>query len=166
MTLSVQTPVQIAWVTPSLDATEAALTGLLGAKKWVRMTDVHFAPGTCVYRGAPADFVAHISLSYVGDMQLELIQPVRGDSIYAEFLRENQAGLHHVCVRADTPEEFTAALDAAGAKGAEVVTRGVMAGGMEFAYLSAPTAGVPYVEIAYIPESIQSFFAHIKREQA
>lgn len=166
MTSSVQTPIQIAWVTPSLDATEAALTGLLGAKKWVRMTDVHFTPDTCVYRGAPADFVAHISLSYVGDMQVELIQPVRGDSIYAEFLRENQAGLHHVCMRADTPEALTSAIDDAEAKGAEVVTRGVMAGGMEFAYLSAPTAGVPYVEIAYIPESIQSFFAHVKQQQA
>ena len=40
-----QTPVQIAWVTRDLDATEKALTTLLGAKKWVRMPDVHFAPG-------------------------------------------------------------------------------------------------------------------------
>ena len=29
-----QTPVQIAWVTRDLDATEKALTSLLGAKKW------------------------------------------------------------------------------------------------------------------------------------
>ena len=166
MGISAQTPVQIAWVSSDLDATESALTALLGAKKWVRMPDVHFTPESCVHRGEPADFVANISLSYVGDMQLELIQPVRGDSIYAEFLRDNQAGLHHVCMRAYTPEDFTTALDDAGAKGAEVVTRGVMAGGMEFAYLSAATAGVPYVEIAYIPEPIQSFFDHIKREQA
>lgn len=166
MSISAQSPVQIAWVTSDLDATESALTALLGAKKWVRMPDVRFTPESCVYRGEPADFAANISLSYVGDMQLELIEPVRGDSIYAEFLRDNQAGLHHVCMRADTPEDFMAAVDDAGAKGAEVVTRGVMAGGMEFAYLSAPGAGVPYVEIAYIPESIQSFFDHIKREQA
>ena len=35
-----QTPVQIAWVTRDLDATEMALTTLLGAKKWVRMPGV------------------------------------------------------------------------------------------------------------------------------
>ena len=31
-----QTPVQIAWVTHDLGATEAVLTGLLGAKKWIQ----------------------------------------------------------------------------------------------------------------------------------
>ena len=53
------------------------------------MPDVHFGPDTCTYRGAPADFVANISLSYAGDMQLELIEPVSGDSIYSEFLRDS-----------------------------------------------------------------------------
>ena len=81
-----QTPVQIAWVTRDLDATEKALTTLLGAKKWVRIPDVHFAPDTCTYRGRPADFTAHISFSYAGDTQLELIAPVSGESVYSEFL--------------------------------------------------------------------------------
>ena len=48
-----QTPVQIAWVTRDLDATEKALTTMLGAKKWVRVPDVHFTPDTCTYRGGP-----------------------------------------------------------------------------------------------------------------
>ena len=73
MNLPLQSPIQIAWVTPDLDATETALTGLLGVRKWVRIPDVHFAPDTCSYHGKPADFVAGISLSYLGDMQLELI---------------------------------------------------------------------------------------------
>jgi catechol 2,3-dioxygenase-like lactoylglutathione lyase family enzyme len=165
MTSSVQTPVQIAWVTHDLDATEAALTGLLGAKKWVRMPDVHFGPDTCTYRGAPADFVAHISLSYAGDTQLELIQPVSGDSIYGEFLRDCGPGLHHICMRAADRAAFAAALTDAGTLGADVVTRGVMPGGMEFAYLSAPAAGIPFVEVACIPDDIQAFFDHIKQEQ-
>ncbi len=78
MTLSVESPTQIAWVTADLEATETALTGLLGVRKWVRIPDVHFAPDACSYRGRPADFFASISLSYLGDMQLELVQPVRG----------------------------------------------------------------------------------------
>ena len=44
MSLSFGSPVQIAWVTHDLDATETALTGLLGVKKWVRLPEVHFAP--------------------------------------------------------------------------------------------------------------------------
>ncbi len=95
-----QTPVQIAWVTRDLDATEKALTMLLGAKKWIRMPGVHFGPDTCTYRGRPADFVADISLSYAGETQLELIAPVTGESIYTDFLDRAGPGLHHICIEA------------------------------------------------------------------
>jgi glyoxalase/bleomycin resistance protein/dioxygenase superfamily protein len=154
-----QTPVQIAWVTRDLDATETALTTLLGAKKWIRMPGIHFAPDTCTYRGGPADFVADISLSYAGDTQLELIAPVSGESIYSEFLDSVGPGLHHVCIEADDVER------AVTERGAEVVQRGVMPGGMEFAYVTAQDAGVPYIEIAYIPSEIRAFFDYIKQEQ-
>lgn len=105
-----QTPVQIAWVTADLDATEQALTTMLGARRWVRMPAVHFSPETCRHHGRPADFVADISLSYAGDTQLELIAPVSGESIYAEFLERHGAGLHHVCIEAADAEEFEARL--------------------------------------------------------
>jgi catechol 2,3-dioxygenase-like lactoylglutathione lyase family enzyme len=159
-----QTPVQIAWVTRDLDATEAALTTLLGARKWIRMPDVHFGPDTCEHRGAPADYHADISLSYAGDTQLELIAPTRGTSIYTEFLAESGPGLHHICVEVPDADAFDAALTDAGPS-AEVVARGVMPGGMKFAYLSAAAAGVPYLEIAYIPDDIRTFFDYVKQEQ-
>jgi catechol 2,3-dioxygenase-like lactoylglutathione lyase family enzyme len=154
-----QTPVQIAWVTRDLDSTERALTTLLGAKKWVRMPGVHFGPDACTYRGEPADFVADIALSYAGDMQLELIAPVTGESIYTDFLDRCGPGLHHICLEVDDVEAALAE------RGAEVVQRGVMPGGMEFAYVSDAQAGVPYVEIAYIPPEIRSFFDYVKQEQ-
>jgi catechol 2,3-dioxygenase-like lactoylglutathione lyase family enzyme len=154
-----QTPVQIAWVTRDLDATENALTTLLGAKKWIRLPGVHFGPDACTYRGRPADFVADISLSYAGDTQLELIAPVAGESIYTEFLDRAGAGLHHICIEADDVERAVAERDA------DVVQRGVMPGGMEFAYISADDAGVPYIEIAHISPEIRAFFDYIKQEQ-
>src|SRR3954468_22009436 len=122
-----QTPVQIAWVTRDLNATEKALTRLLSAKKWIRMPGVHFGPEACSYRGRRADFVADISLSYAGDTQLELIAPVQGESIYTEFLHSAGPRLHHVCIEVDDLER------ALGERDAEVVQRGVMPGGMEFA---------------------------------
>ncbi|WP_102146024.1 VOC family protein [Mycobacterium hubeiense] len=160
-----QTPVQIAWVTHDLDATERTLTALLGAKKWVRMPGVHFGPDTCTLRGQPADFVADISLSYAGDTQLELIAPVAGESIYTEFLDRAGPGLHHICVEASDTEAFDAAVRDAQGHGAPVVQQGVMAGGMRFAYVSAAQAGVPYLEIAYIPPEIRAFFDYVKQEQ-
>lgn len=160
-----QTPVQIAWVTADLDATEQALTTLLGARRWVRMPGVHFSPEACSYRGRPADFVADISLSYAGDTQLELIAPVRGESIYTEFLDRHGAGLHHICIEAADAQAFEAKLRDAEAGGTPVVCQGEMPGGMRFAYLSAAGAGVPYLEIAYIPPEIRAFFEYVKQEQ-
>ena len=165
MNLWTQTPVQIAWVTHDLTATETALTSLLGVRRWVRIPEVHFTPDTCSYRGEPADFVAGISLSYLGEMQLELIQPVRGANIYSDFLRESGPGLHHICMAVDDAESFAAAVDAAARHGAAVVQRGIMPGGMEFAYVSAVDAGVPFIEIAHIGPEIQAFFDYIKQEQ-
>jgi hypothetical protein len=156
MSPAVRTPVQIAWVTSHLDAAESTLTDLLGARKWVRMPAVHFGPDTCTYRGRPADFRADISLSYAGDMRLELIAPVSGESIYTEYLRDRGPGLHHIAIEA---------VEHAVAGGATVVQQGVMPGGMEFAYVSTAAAGVPYLEIAHIPAGIRAFFDYVKQEQ-
>ncbi|CAN5864479.1 VOC family protein [soil metagenome] len=166
MSSPVQTAVQIAWVSTDLDATEAAMTSLLGVKKWVRMPDVHFAPDTCTYRGQPADFRADIALSYLGDLQLELIRPLSGASPYRDFLDTNpDGGLHHVCTDAADADRFDAAVAAAVLAGADVVAQGVMPGGLRFAYVSNAAAGVPYLEIAHIPDEIRSFFDYIKQEQ-
>lgn len=160
-----QTPVQVAWVTRDIDATERTLTALLGARKWIRMPGIHFGPDSCTYRGEPADFTADISLSYAGDLQLELIAPISGSSIYAEFLDACGPGLHHVCVAAADDAAFEAAVRDAESGGAPAVMQGVMPGGMRFAYVSAAEAGVPFIEIAYIPPDIQAVFDYIKSEQ-
>lgn len=159
-----QTPVQIAWVTRDLAATEAMLTSLLGPKKWLRMPGVHFSADQCCYRGQPADFVADISLSYAGDTQLELIAPVSGRNVYTEFLDRCGPGLHHVCVEARDPEGFDEAVGEAERNGAPAVMTGTMPGGMRFAYVSAESSGVPYIEIAYIPPEIHTFFDQVKRQ--
>ncbi|OBJ48775.1 VOC family protein [Mycobacterium asiaticum] len=165
MNLLVQSPIQIAWVTTDLDATETALTGLLGVRKWIRMPEVHFAPDSCTYRGRPADFVAGVSLSYLGDMQLELLAPVRGENIYSDFLRDHGPGLHHICVEAESPERFDAAVADAAGHGANVVQEGTMPGGLRFAYVAAPQSGVPFLEIAYLSPEIRAFYDYIKQEQ-
>lgn len=165
MTPPPRPPVQIAWVTSDLDATEATLTALLGVRKWVRMPGVHFAPDACTYLGEPADFVADVALSYLGDMQLELIAPVSGRSPYQDFLDERGPGLHHICIEAEDPETLETMLNDAAEQGAPVIARGVMPGGICFAYVSAADAGVPYVEIVYLPAEIRSVFDYIKQEQ-
>jgi len=58
------------------------------------------------YRGKPAQHRFRIALTKVGPMQLELLQPVEGDNIYSDFLKEHGEGMHHLGhVRVDNLDE-------------------------------------------------------------
>jgi methylmalonyl-CoA/ethylmalonyl-CoA epimerase len=47
------------------------------------------------YLGKPANYAARIALSNFGSMRIELIEPLEGDSVYADFIREHGYGVHH-----------------------------------------------------------------------
>ena len=152
--------VQTAWVTDHLAQTESHLSDHFGAGRWTRFEGIAFGPDTCEYRGRPAEFSADIALTYIDDMQLELIQPRSGDSIYHDFLGRHGAGLHHICFETDDME---ATLARAAAAGVEVAQRGSMAGMMEFAYLDGAAAGVPYIEVARFSDDMRRIFDHIRQ---
>jgi methylmalonyl-CoA/ethylmalonyl-CoA epimerase len=48
------------------------------------------------YYGQPAHFTARMAFLNLGNAELELIQPVSDDSIWADFLREHGEGIHHI----------------------------------------------------------------------
>lgn len=150
---------QVSWVTDDLDATERLLTGQFGVGAWTRIPGVRFGPDSCTFRGRPCDAIADVSMAYSGDLQLELIRPVSGDSVWSEFLSRSGPGLHHVCFRVPDLQQ---ALDAAAAEGIEVLMSGSMAGPMEFAYLDCSAFGAPYVELARISPEMDELFAAVK----
>ncbi len=47
-------------------------------------------------RGKSCDYSMKLAFCRLGDIQLELIQPLDDKSIYAEFLRDKGEGLHHL----------------------------------------------------------------------
>lgn len=152
---------QLAWIVDDLEKAEATFAERDGVTRWTRLPDIHFGPEETTLRGAPADYVAHISLAYVGDLQLELIQPVRGESIYAEFLAERGPGshLHHVCFD-------VADLDTALA-GQAVVTKGSMADGeIRFAYVDRGLGEIPFIELVQLGPGMRAFFDAIKAQEA
>jgi 4-hydroxyphenylpyruvate dioxygenase-like putative hemolysin len=108
----------------------------------------------------PVEFTTHVSLGYAGDLQLELIQPVSGPTIHAEFLEAHGPGLHHVCFDVDDLDEACARAEAAGLP---VLMRGsMMDGEIEFAYLDGSAGGAPYVELARIGPQMREFYAAVK----
>lgn len=154
--------IQVAWVIEDIDAAEALWGSAFGIAKWTRIPDVHFGPDTCTYRDEPADFVAHVSMAYAGDLQLELIQPVSGVSIYTEFLAAGGPGLHHVCFESD---DLDAALARAGEAGMSVVQEGSMAhGAIRFAYVDGSAGGAPYIELVTLSPEMRDFYDAMRKD--
>jgi catechol 2,3-dioxygenase-like lactoylglutathione lyase family enzyme len=152
---------QICWVTDDIDATERLLGEQFGVGAWTRIPDVEFGAETTTLRGEPVRFVAHISLGYAGELQLELIQPVEGPTIHSEFLAERGPGLHHVCFAVDDVDVACAAAETAGVP---VLMRGsMMDGEIEFAYVDGSAAGAPYVELACVGPRMQAFYDAVKQ---
>jgi methylmalonyl-CoA/ethylmalonyl-CoA epimerase len=56
------------------------------------------------YYGQPGNFSARMAFTELGPVELELIQPVSGESIWANFLREHGGGIHHLRFNVDALE--------------------------------------------------------------
>ena len=152
---------QVAWVTDDIAATEVLLREQFGSGPWTRIPDVHFDAAHSRLRGEPHEFTAHVSLAYAGDLQLELIEPVSGESVHTEFLARCGPGLHHVCF---TVDDLTAACARAEAAGVPVLQTGsMMDGEIEFAYLDGSSAGAPYVELARIGRAMAAFYEAVRQ---
>lgn len=62
------------------------------------------------YHGKPADFTARLAFANLGAIELELIQPLKGKSIWRDFLDEHGEGIHHIRFNVPDIERTTAYL--------------------------------------------------------
>lgn len=90
-------------------------------------------------RGEDVNYSMRLALATIGSLQLELIEPLDGPSIYKEFLAEKGEGLHHIQTKVrDVDETMTALRDL----GINILMSGKFASG-EFYYMdSKPLYGV------------------------
>jgi len=83
------------------------------------------------YRGKPENFRMKIGLAMVGELQIELIQPLEGKTIYGEFLEKWGDGIHHLGFDVNNLDERVAAFRELGIG---VLMSGERVGG-KFAYM-------------------------------
>src|SRR5690606_2351953 len=67
---------------------------------------------TATYHGRPGNFRMRLAFLQAGPVQLEFIQPLEGDNIYAEFLAEHGEGLHHLLFNVPDPEGVARQIEA------------------------------------------------------
>ena len=99
-------------------------------------------------RGQEKHIKARIGFAEMGQVELELIHIVEGDSVHLEFLREHGEGIHHLGFRV---ADFEAKLAQARAMGFEVLQTGPM--GRFYAYLDTRRQGGIIFELIEAAES-------------
>jgi methylmalonyl-CoA/ethylmalonyl-CoA epimerase len=83
-------------------------------------------------RGEPVAWSWRLAIAQVGHVQWELVEPLDGESIYAQFLADHGPGVHHVGVGVASYDDTLAGL---AARGQDVLLGGEY-NGITFAYLS------------------------------
>lgn len=90
--------VQIGVVVRDLERATAALSEIFGLGTF-RIIDWPPADRTDIrrfYYGQPREFRARMAFTELGPVELELIQPLDEQSIWADFLHEHGEGIHHI----------------------------------------------------------------------
>ena len=99
-------------------------------------------------RGVKKDFEISLAQAMIGDVEIELIQPLDDNSDYALFLKEKGEGVHHICVETDQ-ERMPAAMKE---RGIPELMSGKVTGVSHFIYYdTVPEIGMT-VEVLYPPE--------------
>lgn len=84
------------------------------------------------YRGKTGKFKIRIALAKAGPIQIELMQPLYGETIYDEFAQRKGYGLHHLGIKTDNMEQSVKEMQE---KGFRVIQSGNRPG-IKWAYLS------------------------------
>jgi hypothetical protein len=71
------------------------------------------------YYGKPGNFSARMAFTELGPVELELIQPVEGESIWGDFLRDHGEGIHHIRFNVDEMDPVRAYLSSQGIEPAQ-----------------------------------------------
>jgi len=138
---------QQAFVVSDIERARAAMCTTLGCGEFVNLpaSDLDYD-----LRGERVSCALELGFARSGNVQIELIQPVRGAGLHVEFLAANGPGAHHLGFIVDD-------LDSVVALGAENDFPSVMGGqfgSLRFCYLDTWDALGLYVELVEDPDAM------------
>lgn len=120
-------------------------------------------PQNCQVRHESSPFALRIALAEVGQGTIELISPLRGESIYQEHLTIKGEGFHHMCFSYPDLASMQAARVMLLEQGYTIVQQAFTQGQFEFCYFELGKAGI-VLELLYIkglPEPEKIIGPHI-----
>ena len=139
-------PEHLGYVTRDIERTKRNLQKILGLESFTMMAPDYFNK---MYRGEPEDFKAQLAVCRVGNMVYELIQVLRGRTVYEDFLKEHGEGIHHLGYEISDLGRWVKAYEKIGVKVAMSGERLAMSGeraGLKLVYLDTPEITVELIE--------------------
>jgi hypothetical protein len=135
---------QQAYVVADFEGSQRALRQALGCSSFVTLppSDLEYD-----FRGGRTTCALDIAFARSGNVQVELIRPVRGTGLHSEFLATNGPGAHHLGFMVD---EIDAEVAEARALGFASV-QGATFGPLRFCYLDTFDDFGLYVELVQDP---------------
>lgn len=113
--------IQIAHLVEDLDAAMQHYWEAFAMGPWDVYTYGPHNVNNSIYRGEPAKHIYKIAVCWINGVQMELMQPVSGYSIYDEYIEKHGYGLHHLKLYFADCEK---ALETYQARGYQVVQSG------------------------------------------
>jgi catechol 2,3-dioxygenase-like lactoylglutathione lyase family enzyme len=151
---------QLGLVVTDMERTLRYWTEVLNVGPFV-LFDTSVGDRQFIHRGQPSPVEFAIAFSYVGELQIEVIQPINdAPSAYQEFLSSGRQGLHHI---AFWPEDFTGAcneLERSGFK--EVCSINLKDGTKNVCYYDTPPEIGIMVELVPVTPDRARYFGAIK----
>ncbi len=146
--------VQVGWVVKDLDRV-VDYWEKLGLKNIDRRGVLEMQDVT--YRGKPSPATVKMAIGYIGGVQIEWIQPLKGCGACDEFLRKHGDGIHHLAYAVPSAARLDEEIKSFHARGVGVVQQGSWQGNEgtgRFAYLNtAPQGGGLTIELLYNPDA-------------
>jgi catechol 2,3-dioxygenase-like lactoylglutathione lyase family enzyme len=136
---------QVALVCRDIHAAIARWSAVLGVPPPAPITTEPGLQRSMTFRGVPSDARCHLAFFDLGGVQLELIQPLGGESSWQEGLDRNGEGFHHLGFWVEDVDRAKAGL---AAQGAPELHAGKFQGGGYVYVESAPSLGVT-LELLY-----------------
>ena len=150
-------PFQLGYVFPRASTGEAFMLSM-GAGRFTRFDDAPVHSQTL--NGVPMECRQNLAFGFLGDLNIELVEPIDGQNIYTQFLDgQPEGGLHHIAWKVEDIDDAMAAMRNAGLN--EVQT-GRFGAGTRFAYYDARTPLGHYLELLYFDADTQALFDTLK----
>ena len=130
---------QVGLIVRDIEKSAEAYSQVFGMPKpSVIITDTPDVAKT-TYKGELTNAQAKLAFFQMGQVALELIEPIGGPSTWQEFLDEKGEGVHHIAFMIQGADEVVAFLEG---KGISMVQQGYYTGGMYTYVDSTPALGV------------------------